>query len=197
MANSRISTSSIVQGFPKSRSVLAGNDAIYAGSYESIATTTVGSTAVSSVTFSSIPSTYTHLQLRISARGNSGTYDWGFIKINSATSGTSHYVLGNGAAVDSNSYLNSAQPLLMHFSGASATSGIFSLNVLDFLDYTNTNKNKTVKAFGGVDANGSGVAELSSYLYSTNTNAITSIEIVGWAVGSFVQYSTFALYGIK
>ncbi len=79
MAVSRVKTSSILQGFPKSRSLLAGNAYFQPTAYESIATTTVGAGGTSTITFSSIPSTYTHLQIRgigrsDAASGNSWIY---------------------------------------------------------------------------------------------------------------------------
>jgi len=53
------------------------------GAYESIATTTV-STSVSSITFSSIPATYTHLQLRWIARSDrAAAQDFVDIRLNS------------------------------------------------------------------------------------------------------------------
>ena len=57
-----------------SRSTQVGNSIILPGDYESIATVTVGAGGSSSVTFSSIPSTYTHLQIRFTAQcSNSAT----------------------------------------------------------------------------------------------------------------------------
>ena len=53
-----------------SRSALVGNPVIMPGSYESIATVTVGSGGAASVEFTSIPSTYTHLQIRAIVRTN-------------------------------------------------------------------------------------------------------------------------------
>ena len=67
---------------------------------------------------------------------------------------------------------------------------------MDILDYTNTNKNKTVRVLQGFDENGSGVVAFNSFLYSTNTNAITSLTLTSSGT-SFAQYSSFALYGIK
>jgi hypothetical protein len=63
------------------------------------------------------------------------------------------------------------------------------------LDYTNTNKNKTARSLWGYDANGSGYVGLYSGLWR-NTSAINRIDYVP-ASGTFPQYSSFALYGIK
>ena len=196
MSITRAKSSSIIQGFPKQESFLSGNEAVYGGSFESIQTITVGATAVSSVTFSNIPQTYNHLQIRISARGNSGTADWGYFRANAAATGSSHYLVGTGTTTVASAYVNSGQPLTLTFPGSTAAANIFSGNIIDILDYKNTNKNKTGRILGGTETGSSGRCELNSYLFSS-TNAITSIEIVGWAVGSFVQNSTFALYGIK
>ena len=63
MAVSKFSTNSLKTPL-KYSSFLAGNAAVIGTSYESIATTTVGSGGASSITFSSIPATYAHLQIR-------------------------------------------------------------------------------------------------------------------------------------
>jgi hypothetical protein len=64
MATSRVKTSSILQGFPKSRSLLAGNTAYIPNYYQSIQTITVGSGGLATASFTSIPQTYKHLQIR-------------------------------------------------------------------------------------------------------------------------------------
>ena len=65
---------------------------------------------------------------------------------------------------------------------------------MDILDYTNTNKNKTIRAIAGFDANGSGTAGLWSSVY-LDTSAITSIA-VGTANSNFAAGSRLDLYGI-
>jgi hypothetical protein len=67
---------------------------------------------------------------------------------------------------------------------------------MDILDYTSTNKNKVGRHIGGVDYNGSGGVYLGSSLYST-TSAISSISLTSNNGQNFLQYSSFALYGIK
>jgi hypothetical protein len=77
-------------------------------------------------------------------------------------------------------------------------SDVFAPNVIDILDYANTNKYKTIRALTGMDTNSSvGVIIPRSCLW-TNTSAITSIELksVGGSY-DFVEHSHFALYGIK
>jgi hypothetical protein len=192
MAISRIKTSSVLQGFPKSRSLLAGNAAFNPSSYESIATVTVGS-AVSSITFSSIPSTYTHLQIRFIAKVATGSGNY-FLQFNSDTASNynSHLLYGSGSSA-----LALADSSWAGINLISGSTTQFSGGVVDILDYTNTNKNKTVRTLGGFDANGSGFVNFYSGLWR-NTAAVTSITIRELLNGSnLTQYSQFALYGIK
>jgi len=78
---------------------------------------------------------------------------------------------------------------------AGNTSGIFSAGVIDILDYTNTNKNKVVRALSGFDANGSGEIIFDSLLW-INTGAINQITMEVFTT-NFAQDSQIALYGIK
>ena len=82
----------------------------------------------------------------------------------------------------------------MAYTGETANS--FGAYVVDVLDYANTNKYKTVRTLGGKDLNGSGQEGLYSNLWK-NTNAITDITLKVVGGSNFVQYSHFALYGIK
>jgi hypothetical protein len=71
----------------------------------------------------------------------------------------------------------------------------WSNTIIDILDYTNTNKNKTMRSISGFDRNGGGTVGIWSVLYSTNTNAITSLILSGG--GSYIANgSRFDLYGI-
>jgi hypothetical protein len=198
MATSRVKTSSILQGFPKSRSLLAGNDYYQPTSYESIATQTVGATAVSSITFSSIPSTYTHLQIRIISRlSGTGGARSNTIRFNSDT-GTnyrSHFLVGNGSSVSS--FDGGATTRLFNEVGANAdnAANIFGSVIVDILDYRNTNKYKVTRTLGGLDTNGGVELGFVSGLW-LNTSAISTIDIIP-ETGNYTQYSSFALYGIK
>ena len=173
--------------------MLAGNTAYEPpGDYESIATTTLA-TATASITFSSIPQTYSHLQLRYIARNDTANY---FVRIRfngstTATDYTYHILNGTGSAVTVG-YENDG----MYAPRQSSASNTFGAGVVDILDYTSTNKYKTIRGFGGRDANGSGDVDFLSGFYKANTNAITSIEITV-AAGNYTQYSHFALYGIR
>jgi hypothetical protein len=167
-------------------------------SYESIATTTVGSGGASSVTFSSIPNTYTHLQVRAIARGTfSGTLVSFFMRINGETGSfySDHHLGGDGSTTYA--YAASTQTTigLNDIAAATNTASAFSALVMDILDYKDTSKYKTTRGLLGREFNGTGQLELNSGLYQ-KTTAITSIEFYPGA-NNFAQYTQFALYGIK
>jgi hypothetical protein len=187
----RVKASSITQGLPKGKTALTGNSVILPGSYESIATVTV-STAVSSVTFSSIPSTYKHLQIR-AMHLYSNTGDNMVCSYNSGSFNNvySHFIYGEGTTATAS---NNTAPIISFQSGSTSTS--FCAAIYDFLDYTNTNKNKTMRGLLGQDVNGSGIVGFLSAL-ATNTAAINALTFTYNGGANFVAKTTFALYGIK
>jgi len=177
--------------------------AVLPGDFESIATTTV-STPVASVTFSSIPATYTHLQIRLFSQDARGTYGITEIRLSFNGDTTSvyrtHNLFGDGASVTSNATAAQAYILLSEGGYGTTTGGTFGAGVADILDYANTNKFKTVRHISGVELNGQisgygGRAGLGSGLWRS-TAAISSLTLVGQG-GNFSQYSSFALYGVK
>ena len=170
-----------------------------AGDYESIATVTVGSGGAANVEFTSIATDWTHLQIRCIARTDrASTSDALKVTFNSDTGANYayHQLYGQGTSVISGGGSSASQIYADRMSAASATASIFGAAVIDILDYANTNKYKTLRSLGGVDLNGSGEMHLDSGLWQ-NTNAITSIKLVPNVGPNFVQYSHFALYGIK
>jgi hypothetical protein len=167
-------------------------------SYESIATVTVGSGGTTNVTFSSIPSTYKHLQVRMNIRSNRAVAVEVFNMIFNSTQSNQyafHYLAGNGSVTQVGSGTSSNDGIGAYIAGDSATSGVFGGAVTDILDYTDTNKQRTIRTLGGVDNNGSGGVMLGSALWN-NSSAINSIKFVSGGTG-WVEYSSFALYGIK
>jgi hypothetical protein len=169
-------------------------------SYESIATVTVGSGGSSTITFSSIPSTFTHLQIRGIARGSRSDQADGIIAQYNSDTGANyswHELQGSGSSVTAVGVPNVAY-IGMQDSMAAQTGGasIFGVLVIDILDYANTNKYKTQRSLTGNDRNGAGYVNFSSGSWR-NTNAITSIDLKALYGTGFAQYTTFALYGIK
>lgn len=167
-----------------------------------ISTITVGSAGASSITFSSIPSTYTHLQIRGIARTNRSAYflDFGKLTFNSDSSSvyTTHQFYADGSSTYAYADVNIAYAVINRFTAdASPTpANVFGACIVDILDYKDTNKFKTIRNLGGADTNGAGEVGLYSGLWRS-TSAISSITIAPGGGTLFNQYSSFALYGIK
>jgi hypothetical protein len=161
-------------------------------SYESIATVTVGGGGSSSITFTSIPSTYTHLQLRYITSNNSTVA----MAFNSDTGSnySQHYLYGDGSTAGAGGSANNTYTDIGYY--GSVTANVFMAGVVDILEYKNTNINKTMRVLTGVDINGSGGQIALKSGNWRNTNAISTITITP-PFGTFAQYSSFALYGIK
>ncbi len=173
-------------------------------SYDSISTTTVTSDT-SSVTFSSIPATYKHLQIRFIARNNRGTSTLDGIGIKANGDGGNNYanqrMYGAGANVVGAGEIGSVGGrisigLMPAATGAQANA--FGAGIVDILDYADTNKYKTIRSLAGYDDNTEavGAAGLFYGLWLSSA-AITSLTIVSTDGTGLKQYSSFALYGIK
>jgi hypothetical protein len=178
--------------------MLAGNPVFIGGDYESIQTFTVGSGGQSSIDFTSIPNTYKHLQIRgivrySGAAGNNPMYMT--FNSDSGSNYSWHGLFGDGASASAAAGSNRSRIDIDRIAGANAASNIFGTFVIDILDYANTSKFKTTRNLGGLDQNGSGFIFFESGSWR-NTNAISTISFVPPS-DLFVQYSSFALYGIK
>ena len=172
-------------------------------SYESIASQTLVSDTAT-VSFTSIPSTYKHLQLRVMAKHSrtANTFYNVNIQFNSDTGAnyTSHYVFGNQSAVTASNLTSGTfiDRNLYAVSNASAHTSMFGVGIVDIIDYALTTKYKTVRSLTGQDVNGASVNDyisIASGLWS-NTSAINRIDLHVTSY-NLVVGSTFALYGIK
>ena len=176
------------------------------GSYASIATVTVGSGGASSITFSSIPSTYTHLQIRCISQLGSGNgnevMSWNFNGDTTGGNYRTHYLTGGGGGTAAGYYSTLGNILgAQTASPAGYSTSIFGVAIIDILDYANTNKYKVTRALTGFDTNNasssSGNVWYSSGLWQS-TSAINSITIKDYASTlNLNQYSSFALYGVN
>lgn len=171
-------------------------------SFESIATYTVGSGGSSTITFSSIPSTYKHLQMRYIARDTTATNDVSGIVLrfnsDSGTNYTRHYLIGDGSSASAGAATNSTSIVGGLVVGGGMTASAFAAAIIDVLDYTDTNKYKTYRVLTGNSTNSSTTkdyVDFESALWRS-TSAVTSITIT-LPSGNYAQYSHFALYGIK
>ena len=163
-------------------------------SYDSIATSTVTSGAPTSISFSSIPSTYKHLQVRILA-AKGGTTDWVEMTLNSDTGAnySTHRLYGNGTSAAASASTSATKIISIVANNSTST---FSAGIIDILDYQNTNKNKTVRGLTGFDANGSGEIYLSSGAWYS-TSAVNTLTFITASGTGFSNGTKFALYGIK
>lgn len=170
--------------------------------FESIATaTSTGSSAT--LTFSSIPSTYQHLQIRgIIRNANAGAGVNGIkITVNSDTGANYayHVLYGNGTSAVASASTSQNNIYANIGLGNGNAADLFSPVIIDLLDYQSTTKNKTFRIFGGNDTNTASTSytiELQSGLWMS-TSAVTSITLQPNSAVNFVNKTTFALYGIK
>ncbi len=159
--------------------------------YEPIATTTLSSNQTT-VTFSSIPSTYTDLVLVIYGKTN-GTGGVNSVRItfNSDTgnnySRLALYGVNGSAGINQSTSTNGGSAILGQNSENTGNA------IINFQNYSNTT---TYKTFIGRE-NRSQVAVYASIQMWRNTNAINSITLTGDSGVSIVSGSMLTLYGIK
>jgi hypothetical protein len=107
-----------------------------------------------------------------------------------------HYFYGDGSSAAAGAKIGSQTINAAWLTGSTAGADMYTVFVIDILDYDSTNKNKTLRSLQGYDLNGSGVSVFHSGVWLNNTNAITSIEITD-PLGNFTSLTKIALYGIK
>ena len=161
-----------------------------------IATTTL-STATATITFSSIPQVYEHLQLRISG----GTAAGNTIEIQFNSDTGNNYSIhritaNNGSSIAVGGAASQTRIALGAGAGLNFASSVVSGAILDILDYANTSKNKTTRSITGWDSNSAGYLDFESGAWYS-TAAINRIDLKGASSSNWVSGSTVALYGIK
>ena len=170
------------------------------GAYEPIASIIVPSGGLASITFNSIPQTYTHLQIRYIAKNatTSGTDQTLYAQFNNDTSSSYswHRLYGYNTTTYADNATSQTQTACgFVITSTSGLSNIYSAGIVDILDFSNENKNKTIRALTGDDGNTvyGGVGIISgSWL---KTSAISSITL--FTGSNFAANSSFALYGVK
>jgi hypothetical protein len=168
--------------------------------YESIASFTVTGTNAPHITFSDIPNTYRHLQIRGLVRTDRA----GFVQngcsfqLNGDTGNNYNWnqaYVSNGSTLTSESYVNDPGLRLGELPSANAPTNVFGFVLLELYDYKNTNKYTTYQEIGGSDRNGNSFVGNNFGVWK-NTAAVNSIKLFeggsNWLVGSI-----FSLYGIK
>ena len=164
-----------------------------ANTYTLISSVTVGSGGAASIDFTSIPSTYTDLCLKVSLRSTSAGAEAALIEFNGSTTGFSAMRLyGNGSTGVSDTLTN----IRAAIDTAADTSSTFSNGEFYIPNYAGST-NKSVSLDMVFENNAAlAVASLVAGLWS-DTPAITSIKLSTNAGGNFVQHSTAYLYGIS
>jgi hypothetical protein len=179
-----------------SNSVMPDNPAFY----EAIQTVTVASGGASSVTFSSIPQTYKHLEISYVGRSTANGMVYGRMAANGDTTSsnyTAHDFFAYASGAAASHYGNQSGLAIQKFTGSDAPTGSFGMGVATIADYSSTTKNKVSSTWGGVMVNNTSQPEadlVTGVWFSTS--AITSLTIQ-LSTGNFVAGSQFALYGIK
>jgi hypothetical protein len=164
-----------------------------------IATVTVGAGGANSMEFTSIPSTYTDLCIKISSRQNGSNVDNNTtLQFNGSTTGFSvRALVGTGSTAISFSRTSTTETDIGYSTGANATASTFANTEVYIPNYAGST-NKSLSSDSVAETNATAVnSSLDAGIWA-NTAAITSIKIRDYqGVSNFVQYSTATLYGIS
>jgi hypothetical protein len=170
------------------------------GSYDALASYTVPSGGVSSVTFSVAGLTgYQHLQIRGIGRTTSSGADNAILVTLNGDTGANysyHTLFGNGSSPVAFAATNTNGLQMDKLSTNTNSTNVFGGAVFDLLDYASTTKFKTSRSLGGRDNNGAGGIFLSSGAWR-NLAAVTTLTLTPYEGYNFTQFSQFALYGVK
>lgn len=164
--------------------------------HECIAEVVVGAGGSATITFSSIPSTYTDLRLLISARtSRASDGDYIYFSLNGSQADSGKYMKAYGTTKDSGTVSDN----YLSIPSTNNTANTFSVYEIYIPNYTNT----TTKSIGSIGATdnmnvGSNALSFGAYIWSStsaSTSAVSSITLTG-RFANFVQYSRASLYGI-
>jgi hypothetical protein len=164
--------------------------------YQLISSNVLSSSAAS-VTFSSIPATYTDLVLRCSVRNSAASTQadlW--VTFNSSTSYSYRNLRGNGASASSIGGTDTVLPAGQSIVGSTATASTFSSIELYIPSYT-ANQNKPVSIISATENNATTAWSVVTAGLNSMTAAITSVVFSQTGATTFDSGSSFYLYGIK
>ena len=163
-----------------------------ANTFVKIAAVTVGSGGAANIDFTSIPSTYTDLCLKVSSR-LSGTDTPVSVRFNGSTSNFSwKRIYGSGASVSSQS---GTDTYWFYTDTSAQTSNTFGSGEIYIPNYAGST-NKSVSSESLTENNATTAEAFIVAALWSNTAAINQITLVP-LTGNFTQYSTATLYGIK
>lgn len=163
------------------------------GAYDALSYILVPSGGVSQVQFGNIPTGYKHLEIRALTFSSSIDQNLRMQFNADASSNYSRHSLNSNNTSTPLAYATAPESYIAIGGTGDTTYGYASINTI--LDYSSTQKNKTVRSINGSDRNGSGYVSIHSGLW-INTSPITSITISS-TTGTITQNSSYALYGVK
>ena len=165
-----------------------------------IYTQTIGSGGSASVTFNSIPQTFTDLQVVVSGRSNySATRIYLGLQLNGVSSSSSYsntVASGGGSSAGSGrNYTGTNEIYVAEINGATSTANSFSNVEIYIPNYTSSNY-KSLVADGVYENNITEAFQVLCAGLFLNTSPITSLSVYPGGGYNFVQYSTISLYGV-
>jgi hypothetical protein len=169
-------------------------------SFSLISTTTVGAGGAASVTFSSIPGTYTDLVLLVSAKYSSAGYEEDYLSVQFNSDTGSNYTHGilmdDGFSFFTKGYTSPATRVNLGYIPGSNTNANFMSNMRIEIPYYASSNAKVIQSeWGWLRAANYESANGISGGGWTNTNAITSLTFFSPVSATIAQYSMFSLYG--
>lgn len=196
----KLSNSSVKTGRTIYGSMLAGNSSWTdpdTGAMFPLQVITVGPASASSVSFTNIPNTYSHLQIRGITR--CASVKEFYIQVNNDTGNNYayHNLFGNGSSAGAGANSTISRIATLTQVGSATAANTFSPIIIDLLDYANGNKYKTFRILSGTEQNSSTCEiGLTSGLWQS-TSAVTSISLFNATNTNIEPNSQFALYGVK
>lgn len=182
--------------------IIASSTLVSSTAFESIASAT-GTGSSSTITFSSIPQGYKHLQIRGIGRLDVGTGGvTSRIRLDSDTGANyaSHLLYGNGTSALATAATAATSMYLGRIPGDTATANVVGSFIIDIHDYASTTKYKTVRVFNGVDNNAADTdfwVSMASGLW-LSTSAVDSVTIFSSSASyNWTTQTQIALYGIN
>lgn len=162
-----------------------------------IAEVTVGAGGTATVSFTSIPGTYKHLEIHYIAQSEASGAQALSMRFNGDTGNNYHwqYVLGNTTAASAATATGQSSMRVGSTAGSGAPSGAFSNGSIIIPDYTNTVTQKAFHSHGGRrDTTSAMTSEHDTGWWDTANAAITQIDLFV-ASGDIAENSRFTLYG--
>lgn len=160
-----------------------------ADTFVKIANVAVGAGGAASITFSSIPSTYTDLKIMYSTRAASSGTDWVVISLGTGGTYTQRYLIGTGSVAG-----NGTGQFALN-QNSTYTANTFSNGEIYIPNYLSSTA-KSVSADSVTENNSSTANSAIGALIWSGTAAISNITLTTDNATNFAQYSTATLYGI-